>query len=344
MKNKNIVILAVGLVVVAIIVVLAVLSGQKNKATNSEISTEQIRAITPVAKTDAVKKIFANEGIASSGFASTNNELCFIDKNKNLSTFDLKTSSVKIIASGRTDTVSAKIVGTDQSCLFVEFGEKTTARLWVDGKIQTPNPPEINWIDENQNQFAITQNDAFDVYDASWKKISSFSQSPANTFALAAVGQNNAFAITGYDFEAATGTLTYLENGKLRDMEKVSTPYRIKANDQTVLMVYQKEDLLFADLLSKNGALIKSIEGVDSNSIVETPNGYYLATKPAGMQNQANQSNSLIYISNEGKTTSILSSVDQSQQQYNVNGLSSSESKLFYQDQETVYGLDKPSV
>jgi len=344
MKNKNIIILVVGLIAVAIVIVSIVLSGQKSGTTDAKVSTEQIRAITPVTNTNGPKKILSNEGIANSGFASTDNELCFIDKSKNLSVFDLKTSSVKIIASSRADTVSAKIIGTDQSCLFVEFADKTTARLWADGKIQTTNPSEINWIDENQNQFAIKQSDSFNIYEASWKKISSFGLSATNTFALAAIGPNNAYAVTDYDFEAATGTLVRLENGKSKEMEKISTPYRLKANDQTVLVVYQKENLLFADLLSKTGALIKSIEAVDSNSIVETPNGYYLTTKPAGVQNQTNESNSLIYISNEGKMTSVLNSIDQSEQQYNINGLSSSENKLFYQDQGSVYELGKPSV
>jgi hypothetical protein len=332
--KKNIFILSVSIVVIAMGALLYFLLTPQDK---SEKTSEATQTELGYKRAD-LEKVFDSPGVGSWGFASTKNGICYAESDFSLRFYSFDTGSPSVIAAGQTDTDSIKIVSTDNSCLFhIMRGETSSLYLYSD-KLSELNFEAVSPVKANLDYYIIETEQSMIVLDGAGKQVFR-NNDPSSVFKLAPVSQTSSFAVANYDFELQSGKLFYIQNGTTKELMSVSKVVDLTANQETALLTYDDGLNYSGALVSTAGEKIAEVKSVDPSSVRATGDGYYFVTKPGSKDSGNNEFNSVQFISNSGDTSSYLSSSAQTADQFDAKRVDYQNKLLFFQEEGTIYKL-----
>lgn len=334
MKNKKTLILITGIVLVIILSTILFFTTSNQKEKN--VTYDQLALVSPRDDASKIEKIFSDDALNAANFAVTDKGVCFVDKNDYPAFYSFEDAKTTKLARQNITNEAARVVSTGSSCLFQFIGATKNSLFSYSGTefaaldYETTGP-----VDINQYLYFLPQTDKFTVLSGKFEKVSEIKNS-GDVAQVAPLSSSEVFEVSGYDGEVESGKITFTSGGQTKDLGVVQKALGLKANQNYALLTYQQDNLTETKLIDQSGKVITTIQGVDPSSIAVTNSGFYFATKPDGMGEVGNQSNLLGYVSNSGKITSYLSSVDETTNQFSISSIYNVAGYLYFLEGSSV--------
>jgi len=155
------------------------------------------------------------------------------------------------------------------------------------------------------------------VLDNSGKSVAEIANDSQNIYKAVAISPTEQIVLGDYDLEAQKGKLMIRSAGKTSVIKEVEHAYSVFANESAILLIYQKENSYQAEVIDYRGKTRATVLDVDPTSVAPVADGFYFATKPGDLALGSNYGGGLGFVANSGAVKNIISSVEESETQYN---------------------------
>jgi len=335
-------ILTIGLVI--IIIILAVIYFTTTKKQQSQKSPYEPVAIsnqTAVAEPNNLTKVLGDSGIEKWGFGATKDGICYLAEDFSLKFFtntDQKTQTVF----RPTDVIeAAKIVSTSETCIVEYFTpEKNLLYLYSPNQaIKTLDYVPTGSISSNQNLYVIMTATGQLILNSDGTTALTINDAEGNNMFVAPTSTQNYFLVGPYNGEDYSGKLRLVENNTVKFSQDIISAAGLAANSTAALSASQNENQIYGNLIDTSGQLKAKIVDIDPSTLTATNDGFYFLTHPGGIATERASQNGIGFISNTGEVKNVISSKDESVEQYNFSAISFVDNTLYASNGDLIYKI-----
>jgi hypothetical protein len=341
MQNKKFLILLSIIVLVLIAVYFLTNKPSATSLSPANSAPVEITNQSPVVSQDKLHKVFSDSGIEKWGFAAINTGICYLGADFSMKFFESASGQTQTILKPNGTFNSAKVVSTSTSCLVEYFtSDKNLLYLYKPGSkpellALSPTEPILS----NLDLYVVATTESKTVLNSDGTTLFEMPDPDRTVFAISPITKDKYFIVDSYERENYVGKLRAVDNAKEKFSADISSALGLFANDKVALSLVQNGNEVDSSLISNTGKSLGSILNVDPNTVVATPTGFYFLTQPGGIVSDRATQNGIGFVSNSGEIRNIISSKDESTEQYNFSALSFVNGSLFASSDDLVYKI-----
>jgi hypothetical protein len=263
-----------------------------------------------------LENLFTDPAIAKYAFAVTNAGICFIKEDFSLNYYEFAAKKAAKISSAGSGYQSAQIESSGDACLAQYFAAQNKLQIFTNGKVTDLNVESTAPADQNLGFYSVYQEKSIIILEANGQQKAKIENNDQNIYKAVAVSSDKQVLISNYDWEAKAGKLAVRSGNSSTVIKSVENVYAVRANQSAIMVIYQDGSSFRGELVDYRGKVKATVRDIDPSSVDAQESGFYFATKPGDLDINSNFGGGLGFIANSGETKNILSSVEETEQQY----------------------------